>query len=95
MFSVPGPTLLNLQRILDTSVDQISWVFGARGIGLIIGSFLLGFVVKDRWRSAAFGINFVVAGLAFGFAPWSRTLAEITVAFAVNGFGMGFVEAGE
>ncbi|XP_064636577.1 sodium-dependent glucose transporter 1B-like [Lineus longissimus] len=94
MFSVPGPTLLSLQNIVDTSVDEITWIYGARGIGLIVGCFMLGFVVKDRWRSAMFGINFVVAGLSFGFSPWCRSLTSILVAFTVSGFGMGFVEAG-
>jgi predicted MFS family arabinose efflux permease len=93
MVSVPGPTLLNLQHIVGSSVHNITWVFGARGFGQIIASILFGFIVKDRWRSATFGINFVVAGIAFGFVPWSRSLAEIIVVFIVNGFGVGFVIA--
>jgi len=92
--SVTGPTLPFLQEQVGSSISQVSYIFTARSIGVLTGSFMGGFLM-DRYNP--YSLLFIVVALmaiGIGAMPWCRHLWLLMVSSSLIGIGGGFLDTG-
>lgn len=89
-----GPTLLDLQKITECSLDKASMFFISNTIGYLTSSVLAGLVFeKFNKILQMFAPSFVLTGVT-AVIPWcSRYEVMVTVHFC-KGFCNGFIDAG-
>ncbi|XP_054720646.1 sodium-dependent glucose transporter 1-like [Uloborus diversus] len=89
-FAIPGPTLLDLQHIIKTDTEHIAFVYTARSIGYLIGSFVGGMIFDFiKWKQLILIICASLKCLSILGVPWSRSFEVLTTFMAVNGAAMG------
>lgn len=92
--SVTGPTLPFLQEQVGSTISQVSYIFTARSIGVLSGSFMGG-VLMDRYNP--YSLLFIVVALmaiGIGAMPWCRHLWLLMVSSSLIGIGGGFLDTG-
>ncbi|GBM16324.1 Sodium-dependent glucose transporter 1A [Araneus ventricosus] len=93
--AIPGPTLLDLQNLVNTDMQHIAFIYTARSAGYLIGS-LSGGVLFDlvpRKQIILTVANFVASLTMLGI-PWSRSIGVLTALMAVNGMTLGCLDTG-
>ncbi|XP_070561962.1 sodium-dependent glucose transporter 1A-like [Ptychodera flava] len=92
--SIPGLSLLELQRQVGVSLQEITLSLTARSIGHLIGSFASGFCY-DRIEN-----HFVLASALFGagavgaIIPWVQDYVFLLTTMAIWGVCTGYVDTG-
>lgn len=93
--SVPGPTLLDLQHIVNTDTKHIAFIYSSRSTGYLLGS-LLGGILFDFVKSKQVLLivcNFFMS-LSAVATPWSPNLGALVAAMAIGGLAMGALDTG-
>src|SRR5512136_380031 len=89
-----GPTLGGLAQHTHTRLSEISFVFSARALGYLIGSFVGG-RAYDRWPGHVVMVGvFVMMAAALALAPVIPLLWLLTAVLLVLGMGEGAVDVG-
>src|SRR5512136_2986297 len=89
-----GPTLGGLAQHTHTRLSEISFVFSARALGYLIGSFVGG-RVYDRWPGHVVMVGvFVVMAAMLALAPVIPLLWLLTAVLLVLGMGEGAMDVG-
>jgi FHS family Na+ dependent glucose MFS transporter 1 len=89
-----GPTLGGLAEHTHTRLSEISFVFSARALGYLIGSFVGG-RVYDRWPGHVVMVGvFVVMAAMLALAPMMPLLWLLTAILLVLGMGEGALDVG-
>ncbi|KAF8785944.1 Sodium-dependent glucose transporter 1 like protein [Argiope bruennichi] len=93
--AIPGPTLLDLQNLVNTDMQHIAFIYTARSAGYLFGS-LSGGVLFDmvaRKQIILTIFNFVASLTMLGI-PWSRSIGALTALMTVNGLSLGCLDTG-
>lgn len=92
--SVVGPTLLNLQWQTHTSTDQISYIFFARNICGILGSFLAGSVIDkyEHYGTSFLCLSVCMMSVSMGLTPVVSSLALLIFLQSFFGIAMGMTD---
>ncbi|XP_074657840.1 sodium-dependent glucose transporter 1A-like [Tubulanus polymorphus] len=88
----PGPMLLDLQELTDTSVHQISWIFVVRSLAYFVSVLLVGFVLKEKFVLWRFASSYVLLTASISSVGWCTNYGAILCIFAVQGVCMGTIE---
>ncbi len=89
-----GPTLGGLAQHTHTRLSEISFIFSARALGYLIGSFVGG-RVYDRWPGHVVMVGvFVVMAAMLALAPVIPLLWLLTAVLLVLGMGEGAMDVG-
>jgi FHS family Na+ dependent glucose MFS transporter 1 len=89
-----GPTLGGLAQHTHTRLSEISFVFSARGLGYLIGSFVGG-RIYDRWPGHVVMVGvFVVMAAMLALAPVIPLLWLLTAVLLALGVGEGAMDVG-
>ncbi|GFY74381.1 sodium-dependent glucose transporter 1 [Trichonephila inaurata madagascariensis] len=93
--AIPGPTLLDLEKIVQVEASSLSQIYLGRSIGYLIGSFLGG-VLLDFCKATQMlllSYTFIVGAATF-FIPWCRSLWLLIGVMSVSGLAMGAQDTG-
>jgi FHS family Na+ dependent glucose MFS transporter 1 len=89
-----GPTLGGLAQHTHTRLSEISFLFMARSLGYLVGSFVGG-RVYDRWPGHIVMVGiFVVMAAMLALAPMMPLLWLLTAVLLVLGMGEGALDVG-
>ena len=89
-----GPTLGGLAQHTRTRLSEISFLFMARSLGYLVGSFVGG-RVYDRWPGHVVMVGiFVVMAATLALAPLMPLLWLLTAVLLVLGMGEGALDVG-
>ncbi|XP_023211302.1 sodium-dependent glucose transporter 1-like isoform X2 [Centruroides sculpturatus] len=92
--SIPGPTLLELQRTVNTDSEHISFIYIARSSGYLFGSIVAG-VLLDRFRKQLIIVfNCLLIAISIAAIPWWTRLLPLIMNFLINGIAMGALDTG-
>ncbi|KFM60628.1 Sodium-dependent glucose transporter 1, partial [Stegodyphus mimosarum] len=93
--AVPGPTLLDMQNLVNTDTQHIAFIYTARSIGYLVGSLLGGvlFDVITPKQVLLTLFNFLSTATILSI-PWSRSLGVLTGFMVVNGLSLGCIDTG-
>ncbi|XP_074658358.1 sodium-dependent glucose transporter 1C-like isoform X2 [Tubulanus polymorphus] len=89
----PGPMLLDLQELTDTSVHQISWIFVVRSLVYFISVLLIGFTLKENYVLWRFASAYVFLTASISSVGWCSNYGAILCVFAIQGVCMGTIES--
>ncbi|XP_076371221.1 sodium-dependent glucose transporter 1A-like isoform X2 [Tachypleus tridentatus] len=92
--AITGPTLLDLERAVNTDTEHISYIIVGRGIGYLIGSIVGGILFDHFNRQLLFLINILILGITTTAAPWCRDLGSLIVTMTVGGLTLGAIDTG-
>ncbi|GBM75802.1 Sodium-dependent glucose transporter 1A [Araneus ventricosus] len=93
--AIPGPTLLDLEKIVQVEASSLSQIYLGRSIGYLVGSFVGG-VFLDYCKATQMllvSYTFVMA-VTTTLIPWCRTLWLLIGVMSVSGFAMGSLDTG-
>lgn len=88
-----GPSLLDLQHITNTTLDKISGIFSAEGIGYLLGSLVSGIMFQKFSSAIMFTISSVVSAVIIIAIPFCSIFGVMIVMFASKGIFDAFVES--
>ncbi|KAJ8313829.1 hypothetical protein KUTeg_008390 [Tegillarca granosa] len=88
-----GPSLLDLQHITQTRLDEISTTLTLDGIGYLIGSLFSGFLFRKFNSAILFIITAVVSALLTIAVPLCSIFELMLALFALKGIFDAFVES--
>ncbi|GFW71953.1 HTH_Tnp_Tc3_2 domain-containing protein [Trichonephila clavipes] len=91
--SITGPTLLDIQKLVNTDIQHITIIYTARSIGYLIGS-LSGGIIFDmltRKQIVLTVFNFFSALTIFAI-PWSRSMGALYALMIANGLSLGVLD---
>ncbi|XP_013788363.1 sodium-dependent glucose transporter 1A-like [Limulus polyphemus] len=92
--AITGPTLLDLERAVNTDTEHISYIIVGRGIGYLIGS-IVGGILFDRFnRQVLFLVNILILAISMTAAPWCRDLSPLIATMTVGGLTLGAIDTG-
>lgn len=92
--SIPGPTLLDLQRIVGTDSEHITFIYISRSSGYLFGSFIAG-ILLDRFRKQLIiVINSLLIAISIVTIPWWNGLLPLIMNFLINGIALGALDTG-
>lgn len=93
--SITGPTLLDLQTLVNTDIQHIAIIYTARSIGYLIGS-LTGGVVFDMLKRKQIVLTMfnLFSALTIFAIPWSRSIGVLTALMIANGLSLGVLDTG-
>ncbi len=90
-----GPTLLDLQIVTDSTIEDVTFTLIGRTVGMLIGPFL--FAATDLkiniWL--AFIICWIIQVITNATLPWSSYLPLMGVNFFFQGFAFTFYDTGK
>ncbi|GIY20830.1 probable E3 ubiquitin-protein ligase HECTD2 [Caerostris darwini] len=93
--AIPGPTLLDLEKIVQVETSSLSQIFLGRSIGNLIGSFLGGILLDYCKATQMFLLTYTfVMGAATFFIPWCHVLWLLISVMTVSGMAMGDLDTG-
>ncbi|KAF8788839.1 sodium-dependent glucose transporter 1A-like [Argiope bruennichi] len=93
--AIPGPTLLELEKIVQVEASSLSQIYLGRSIGYLVGSFLGG-VFLDYCKATQMlllSYTFVMA-VTTTLIPWCRTLWLLIGVMSISGVAMGSLDTG-
>lgn len=90
-----GPSLLDLQHITNTQLDEISAVFSADGVGYLLGSLLSGFLFQKFNSAILFIISSIVSAIITIVIPFCSIFEVMMAVFVLKGIFDSLVESGK
>ena len=90
-----SPSIVHLERLLESSVSALSAVFIARNLGYLAGAFVGG-LTFDKLGHAKMQFALLV-GVFFAMtsvSPWCYSVFDFTIAWTVFGMAAGYFETG-
>ncbi|GFN98763.1 sodium-dependent glucose transporter 1 [Plakobranchus ocellatus] len=92
--AIPGPTLLDLGRMVGRDTQHMVLVFTARSLGYLLGS-VAGGVLGDIWdQQLLLGLTLGATAVATAGIPWCTALLSMAVLIAVHGVAIGVLDSG-
>ncbi|GIY70215.1 sodium-dependent glucose transporter 1 [Caerostris extrusa] len=93
--AIPGPTLLDLEKIVQVEASSLSQIYLGRSIGYLIGSFLGGILLDYCKTTQMLLLTYTfVMGIATLFIPWCHVLWLLVGVMSVSGMAMGALDTG-
>ncbi|XP_015793768.1 sodium-dependent glucose transporter 1A [Tetranychus urticae] len=92
--SITGPTLLDLQIAVNSTLSETSRIIQGRSVGYALGSIIAGFLMEAFNEQLVMGVAALINGIALSITAWNRTLWGIVITMFVNGLSMSHVDTG-
>ena len=93
--AIPGPTLLDLQMITNTTTEEITRIFTGRSVGYLAGSILSGVLFDKFNQDCLLSFALILTAVGTACAPWSHNYVTMMGLFASQGLSMGFLDTGK
>ncbi|KAM9535357.1 major facilitator superfamily domain-containing protein 4A-like isoform 1-T1 [Salvelinus alpinus] len=88
-----GPTILDLRCQTQSTLQEITWVFFAQQLFLMLGSALGGLFKKTlRCSLSALFVSSLVISVVFAIIPLCHHVLMLAVAMAISGTAMGVID---
>lgn len=93
VMGVLGPSMMDLEVSVGTTMDKIAYIVTARAGGFAVGSFFTGIFYEKLNVPLTLGVCTALTSFLVAFIPYWRTLYSLISAFIVMGIIMGFGDA--
>ncbi|CAG5127349.1 unnamed protein product [Candidula unifasciata] len=92
--AIPGPTLLDLGKRVNRSIEHMTFIFTARSVGYLIGS-LTGGVLFDFFdQQILLFYTMATVAVATASIPWCTALIYLSAFVCVQGVALGVLDTG-
>lgn len=91
-FAALGPTLPGLAENTGASLSQISVLFAAQSLGLLVGNFLSGWVIDRTPAHPFLAVVVILIAAMLAFTPFVASLWLLASAMFLIGLGVGAVD---
>ncbi|XP_064642634.1 major facilitator superfamily domain-containing protein 4A-like [Lineus longissimus] len=85
---MPGPTLMDLQRMIGGDPSMMNWVFFARTLGYLISAPLGGLTARFSLQMSIIFSSVVIAVTTLAI-PWCPLVWQMTTVFGIHGLSLG------
>ncbi|XP_003727775.2 sodium-dependent glucose transporter 1 [Strongylocentrotus purpuratus] len=92
--AILGPTLLSLQKHLDTTLPKISWVFAGRSVGYLFGAILGGMLFQSFNPLFLLSVVLFLCGIGVLAVPFVTSVLVLAVSISSVGISMGVLDTG-
>ena len=92
IFASLGPLLAELAHLVHTSIGLISVLMSGRSAGMMLGSLLVGLVLKSRGWWLLSGVCVGLLAITLTLVPWCETLALLMLNYALQGWLSAYVQ---
>ena len=89
-YAVTGPTLVNMQVLLDTDTTHISIALSAHHIGYLCAAIACGILSDKLDSELQLFVGLLLGGLACIAAPWIPSVVGFAIAIGIKGLGIGY-----
>ncbi|KAH3718192.1 hypothetical protein DPMN_060991 [Dreissena polymorpha] len=94
MLGQTGPSLPDLQQIVNQDLESASWLFTICALGYVLGS-LFGGVLYDRFdKLLLISLSCFLMGLSTGFVPYCESFPLMLTMRFLSGLGAGSLDTG-
>ncbi|RWS06127.1 sodium-dependent glucose transporter 1A-like protein [Dinothrombium tinctorium] len=90
--AIPGPSLLDFQISVNSTLKEIGYLLPARSLGYSFGSVLGGFVPQKMDKQPIIISCMTLSAIFLGFMPWNRTLIGLIATAVLKGLFLGIFE---
>lgn len=92
--AIPGPTLLDLGKMVGEDTHHMVLVFTARSLGYLLGS-VGGGILGDLWdQQMLLALILGITAVATAGIPWCTALSSMAVLISVHGVAIGVLDSG-
>ncbi|CAL1292069.1 unnamed protein product [Larinioides sclopetarius] len=93
--AIPGPTLLDLEKIVQVEASSLSQIYLGRSIGYLIGSFVGGVFLDYCKATQMLLLSYtLIMAVTTTLIPWCRALWLLIGVMFVSGIAMGSLDTG-
>ncbi|KAH9500475.1 hypothetical protein Btru_072010 [Bulinus truncatus] len=92
--AIPGPTLIELGRNVNSNTEHMSYIFTARSMGYLIGSVVGGILFDFFDQQILLFYTLASTALATIGIPWCSALVALSVLICVQGIAVGVLDTG-
>ncbi|GFT03983.1 hypothetical protein NPIL_201451 [Nephila pilipes] len=93
--AIPGPTLLDLEKIVHVEASSLSQIYLGRSFGYLVGSFVGGVLLDFCKATQMLLLSYTfIMGVTTFFIPWCRSLWLLIGVMSVSGMAMGAQDTG-
>ena len=90
-----GPTLLNLEYLLDTDLKMLAASIMSARLGYFLGSLLGGIIFDKINQEFLLGAASLMLGVTFALLPWVPDIYAFMALQLLRGTSAGILEAGK
>uniref|UniRef100_A0A2C9JDN3 Uncharacterized protein n=1 Tax=Biomphalaria glabrata TaxID=6526 RepID=A0A2C9JDN3_BIOGL len=92
--AIPGPTLIELGRNVQSNTEHMSYIFTARSIGYLIGSVVGGILFDFFDQQLLLFYTLASTTLATVGIPWCNALLALSLLICIQGIAVGVLDTG-
>ena len=94
--AIRGPTLLDLEDLVDARTSEISFIFMTGSIGALIGSSMMGVILDNlsTFRYLILALTLLLMGISSAALPYCPSLLVMYVCVFIGGLGKGSLDTG-
>lgn len=91
--AIPGPTLLDLQLLTNSTLSQITYILSSRSAGYAIGSIVGGILIDFVDQQLVLIFSLLITCVSLSAVPWISSLWGIIITFGINGIFSGAIDS--
>jgi len=92
--SLVGSTIVHMEILFDVPTRVMSFTFVGHSLGYTLGAWFCGIVYDRTNKEFGFTVAIIFEAMATICAAFVPNLATFIAAMSVQGFAMGFIDAG-